>query len=96
MKIAIPILLLTLTVFTSCKKNCWHCTTIKGEEYLYTKGTDSIKVIYIEWSYPIVNDSLRELGYTATSIGFTDIPIDYTYCDGAKKFGLFYNCNRVK
>ena len=91
------IMLTALLLIASCQKNCWHCTAIRAHVHLYTKGNDTIKILFIEGAIPNSGDSLRDLGYLLDyTNNYEEIPIDYSFCNGGETFGAYDKCNRTK
>ncbi len=80
----------------ACQKQCWHCTSILAEEYLYTKGDDTIIVYRIEGATSHYYDSLGHSGYSFKMIKIVELPMEFTFCNEGSKYKPYTNCYRVK
>ena len=96
MKKNLLIFFIIIGFISGCKKNCWKCTAIVEEVYLYTKGIDTITVFFIEGADVRYGDSLTDMGYSNQWIENRNIPTDFTFCNEGSDFHPYTNCFRTK
>lgn len=79
-----------------CKKeDCFQCTAMKGTDYIYVKGSDTIIQTYLGLQQP-PSTTLQIQGYTVNYNYFT-IPVNVEYCKPEVDKSEYYtDCVRTK